>query len=90
MTRRGALWRLPLAVAGCGFRLRTWDLATAFASARIIADASVDLDRDLGLALAEAGVRLVESRGRRGGDALRAAQRPSTRLRHGNRTRRGS
>ena len=60
MTRRGAL-ALPLAVAGCGFRLRTWDLATAFASARIIADASVDLDRDLGLALAEAGVSLVES-----------------------------
>ena len=48
-----------LATAACGFQLRTWDLTTAFETARIDAARGVDLHRDLGQALRSAGVRLV-------------------------------
>ena len=50
-----------LATAGCGFQLRTWDLTTAFETARIDAARGVDLDRDLGKALRSAGVRVVDA-----------------------------
>ncbi len=49
-----------LATAACGFQLRTWDLATAFETARIDAARGVDLHRDLGQALRSAGVRVVD------------------------------
>ena len=54
-------WLVTLASAGCGFQLRTWDLATTFETARIEADHGVDLDLDLARALESVGVRLVDS-----------------------------
>ena len=60
MTRRGAISLLALAAAGCGFRLRRWDIAGTLGTVRIDADRSVDLDRDLRQALTAAGVRVVE------------------------------
>ncbi len=51
---------VALVLCGCGFHLRTWDLAASFESVAIDADASVDLDRDLAQALASVGVRVVE------------------------------
>ena len=54
------------AIAGCGFQLRTWDVAVAFETARIDAARGVDLDRDLMQALESAGVRLVDT----GGDVV--------------------
>lgn len=62
MTRRGALSLLGLAAAGCGFRLRSWDIAGTFDTVRIDADRSVDLDDDLRRALTTAGVRVVDER----------------------------
>lgn len=50
-----------LASAGCGFQLRTWDLATTLETARIEAGHGVDLDIDLVRALESAGVRVVDS-----------------------------
>lgn len=63
MTRTGRLgtWLVILVCAGCGFQLRTWELASTFETARIEADHGVDLDLDLGRALESAGVRLVET-----------------------------
>ena len=55
------VWLVTLASAGCGFQLRTWDLATTFETARIEADHGVDLDLDLGRALESVGVRLVDA-----------------------------
>ena len=61
MIARASLLCLVAALAaGCGFRLRTWDLATNFETAAIHADRDTDLDRDLGQALRSAGVRVVE------------------------------
>ena len=54
-------WLAMLVSAGCGFQLRTWELASAFETVRIEADHGVDLDLDLGRALESAGVRLVDS-----------------------------
>ena len=54
---RGSSWL----AAGCGFQLRTWDLATALETARIEAGHGVDLDIDLVRALESAGVRVVDS-----------------------------
>ena len=53
-------WLAMLVSAGCGFQLRTWELASAFETVRIEADHGVDLDLDLGRALESAGVRLVD------------------------------
>ena len=50
-----------LVATGCGFQLRTWELASAFGTARIEADRGVDLDVDLGRALESAGVRLIDA-----------------------------
>lgn len=63
MTRTAwaATWLAMLVSAGCGFQLRTWELASAFETVRIEADRGVDLDLDLGRALESAGVRLVDS-----------------------------
>ena len=62
MTRTGlvAAFLGILATAACGFQLRTWDLATAFETARIDAARGVDLHGDLGHALRSAGVRVVD------------------------------
>lgn len=54
-------WLVVLVSAGCGFQLRTWELASTFETARIEADHGVDLDFDLARALESAGVRLVGS-----------------------------
>lgn len=56
---RVALFLGILATAGCGFQLRTWDLATTFQTVRLEAARGVDLHRDLGQALQSAGVRVV-------------------------------
>ena len=56
MTRRGAVALLAFVAAGCGFRLRRWNIGAAFQSARIDADRSVDLDGDLAQALESVGV----------------------------------
>ena len=61
MTSRVCVWLATLAVAGCGFQLRTWDLAETFATASIEAQRGVDLDIDLGRALESAGIRVVDS-----------------------------
>ena len=63
MTRaaRVGAWLTVLASAGCGFQLRTWDLATALETARIEAGHGVDLDVYLVRALESAGVRMVDS-----------------------------
>ena len=63
MTRVACLgtWFAIAAAAGCGFQLRTWDLATAFQTARIEADHGVDLDIDLARALESAGLRIVDA-----------------------------
>ena len=50
-----------LAVPGCGFHLRTWDLAGTFDAVRIDADASVDLDRELAQAFRAANVRVAQA-----------------------------
>ena len=50
-----------LATAGCGFQLRTWDLATTFETVRVEAARGVDLHRDLNRALRSAGVRIVSA-----------------------------
>ncbi len=63
MTRRSLCLSLAVLAAGCGFRLRTWELAAAFDTVRIEADSSVDLHRDLARALRSAGVRVVEADG---------------------------
>ena len=54
-------WLVILASAGCGFQLRTWDLADAVRTVQIDADHGVDLDIDLGRALESAGVLLVDT-----------------------------
>ncbi|MCY3623701.1 MAG: LPS assembly lipoprotein LptE, partial [Gammaproteobacteria bacterium] len=54
-------WLVALVLSGCGFQLRTWELASTFETARIEADRGVDLDLDLARALESAGVRLVDS-----------------------------
>ena len=46
-------------VAGCGFQLRTWELADTLERVRIEADESVDLRRELAEALRSAGVQVV-------------------------------
>lgn len=56
---RAAVFLGILATAGCGFQLRTWDLATTFETVRLEAERGVDLHRDLGRALGFAGVRVV-------------------------------
>ena len=62
MSARAAVLGLVAALAvGCGFQLRSWDLAVAFETARIDADRSADLGRDLAAALRSAGVRVVEA-----------------------------
>lgn len=58
---RLGVWLSLLAIAGCGFQLRTWELASAFGTARIEAETGVDLDVDLARALQTAGVRLVDA-----------------------------
>ena len=59
--RRAGISFVILVLAGCGFQLRTWELASTFETARIEADHGVDLDLDLARALESAGVRLVDS-----------------------------
>ena len=54
-------WLVVLVSAGCGFQLRTWDLAAAYETVRIEAGHGVDLDIDLVRALESAGVRVVDS-----------------------------
>ena len=62
MSARAAVLGVVAALAvGCGFQLRSWDLAVAFETARIDADRSADLGRDLAAALRSAGVRVVEA-----------------------------
>ena len=61
MIRWACAWLVTLVLAGCGFQLRTWELASTFETARIEADHGVDLDLDLARALESAGVRLVDS-----------------------------
>ena len=63
MTRTARLgaWLVVLASAGCGFQLRTWDLATALETVRIESGRGVDLDIELARALESAGVRVVDS-----------------------------
>ena len=63
MTRRARVgaWLALLAIAGCGFQLRTWELAAAFETVRIDAERGVDLDGDLARALESAGVRRVDA-----------------------------
>ena len=61
IARASALCLVAVLASGCGFHLRTWDLAVAFETASIDADGSVDLDRDLAQALRSAGVRVVEA-----------------------------
>ncbi|MDE0660954.1 MAG: hypothetical protein F4029_17175 [Gammaproteobacteria bacterium] len=62
MTRASAgAWLAILALAGCGFQLRTWNFTTTFDTARIDAEHGVDLDIDLASALESAGVRLVDA-----------------------------
>lgn len=60
MTRRSALAAMLLMpMAGCGFRLRTWDVSAGFRSVRIDADRSVDVQRDLRRLLEAAGIRIA-------------------------------
>lgn len=54
-----ALALAPL--AGCGFQLRRWDLGTAFETVRVASGRGVDLHRELGPALAQAGLRALPS-----------------------------
>ena len=63
MTRgaRVGAWLTLLAIAACGFQLRTWELAAGIETARIDAERGVDLDVDLARALESAGVRLVDA-----------------------------
>ena len=61
IARATALCLVASLTAGCGFRLRTWDLATTFETAAIHADRDTDLDGDLAQALRSAGVRVVEA-----------------------------
>lgn len=65
MTRTACVgvWLAILAATGCGFQLRTWDLAAGFETVRIEAGSGVDLDADLARALASAGVRVVNAGG---------------------------
>lgn len=58
---RVGAWLTLLAVAACGFQLRTWELAAGIETARIDAERGVDLDVDLARALESAGVRLVDA-----------------------------
>ena len=51
---------LAAGLAGCGFQLRSFSLSSAFQTARIEADASVDFARQLGQTLRRAGVVVVE------------------------------
>ena len=51
---------LAALVAGCGFQLRSWDLTSAFETARIVADSSVTVDAELRRALDQAGVALID------------------------------
>lgn len=46
---------------GCGFHLRTWNLADAFERVRIEADDSVDFQRELVEALESTGVQVVDA-----------------------------
>lgn len=48
-----------VALGGCGFQLRGGDIASAYASVRVEADASVDFTAQLRAALATAGVSVV-------------------------------
>ena len=50
-----------LVATGCGFQLRTWDLAGGYETVRIEAESGVDLDIDLARALESAGVRVVDA-----------------------------
>ena len=61
IARASALCVVTALVSGCGFKLRTWDLAVAFETASISAASGVDLDRELARALRSAGVRVVEA-----------------------------
>ena len=44
-----------LLLVGCGFHLRSWDLGGTFDAIHIDADASVDLDRELGASVPRRG-----------------------------------
>ena len=57
----GSWLAVAVLATGCGFQLRTWDLAVGFETARIVADSGVDLDIDLARALESAGVRVVDA-----------------------------
>lgn len=62
--RRRAVLALALApLAGCGFQLRRWDLGTAFETVHVASGRGVDLHRELGPALAQAGLRALPSAG---------------------------
>lgn len=61
MSTRAALSVVAALAAGCGFALRTWDVAVAFETVAIQADRSADLDRELAQALRSAGVRVVDT-----------------------------
>lgn len=54
----------PLVAAllvGCGFQLRTWNVAEAFERIRIEADDSVDFQNELSEALKSSGVQVVDA-----------------------------
>ncbi len=48
-----------LALLGCGFQLRNWDLSSAFASASVVASEGVTLDDALVRALGYSGLEVV-------------------------------
>ena len=56
-------WLALLALAGCGFQLRTYDLSAAFEAVSIEVDTGVDIDIDLTRALDAAGVDVVDEGG---------------------------
>ena len=58
-----ALLAAALAVAGCGFQLRSWDLSSHVASYYIQTSGANALERPLGRALEQAGVEPAESPG---------------------------
>ena len=57
--RAGAIALCAIAVAACGFQLRGVDIATAYATVRVEADASVDFAAELRTALRAAGATVT-------------------------------
>lgn len=61
MRRRAVLAVALVPFAGCGFQLRRWDIGTAFETVHVASGRGVDLHRELGPALAQAGLRALPS-----------------------------